>query len=216
MKRCLPDKIVKDRFHVIRKFVEDRKVLDLGVVDSWIAKGLSRSRIENETNLLFKQIAEINQDVLGIDQDKEGIETLREQGYNVQCADVQTMDLGRRFDTIICCEIIEHLENPGRFLVNIKKHLTEEGVLLITTPNPFYVKQRYKIWRYNLPQVHDDHTCWFDPITLGQLLRLSGFESFEACWLQPENQFFKTWPRLLRSYFSHSFLMLSRIANKES
>jgi SAM-dependent methyltransferase len=43
------------------------------------------------------------------------------------------------FDTIIAGEIIEHLEHPAKFLRECKKILKDDGVLLITTPNPYNI-----------------------------------------------------------------------------
>jgi SAM-dependent methyltransferase len=43
---------------------------------------------------------------------------------------------GRRFDTIICGELIEHLENPYQLLRDLKQLLAKDGRLLVSTPNP--------------------------------------------------------------------------------
>jgi SAM-dependent methyltransferase len=185
------------------------EILDLGVVDSRQVKGSTTKRVSNP-QLLFRRISELNPRTLGVDIDYDGIETLRESGYQVECADAETMNLGRKFRVIIAGETIEHLENPGRFLRNMTRHLDENGVLVISTPNPFYAKQRHKIWWHRRPQVHSDHTCWFDPVTLDQLLRRTGWEPFESYWIQPKGNLLKTWVRLFRPYFSHSFMMLAR------
>ena len=39
------------------------------------------------------------------------------------------------YDAIVSCEGIEHLGNPLLFLENIKSHLNNKGVLIISTPN---------------------------------------------------------------------------------
>lgn len=43
------------------------------------------------------------------------------------------------FDTIIAGETIEHLENPPQFLREAKRVLKDDGVLLISTPNPYNI-----------------------------------------------------------------------------
>ena len=114
---------------------------------------------------------------LGVDIDPEGAAVLNKQGYHVIVADVETMDLGKQFDTIVAGEIIEHLENPGLFLRNMHKHLKPGGVIIVSTPNPFYAGSAWKIWRYGRPAVHEEHMGWQDPTTLSQLLK-----QLEACW----------------------------------
>ena len=195
---------------VLKDLVRDGKVLDLGVVDYRERRQDDDQYFETHPTLLFRQITDINPDVVGVDIDEAGINKLLAKNFNVICANVETMTLGRTFDVIVAGEIIEHLENPGMFLRNMLKHIADNGTLAISTPNPFYVKQRHKIWRYNRPQVHEDHTCWFDPVTLTELLKRTGWQVTASYWLQPRSQWLKTWPRLFRDYFSNSFLTLAQ------
>lgn len=50
------------------------------------------------------------------------------------CADI---DLGQKFDVILSFETVEHLNNKARekYYVNIKKHLSEDGFFILSTPN---------------------------------------------------------------------------------
>jgi hypothetical protein len=64
-------------------------------------------------------------------------------------------------------------------LDSAKRHLAPGGVLLITTPNPWY-------WRFVVkatlsPDVHPnaEHVAWFCLATLRQLLARHGFEIAE-------------------------------------
>ncbi|MBK27227.1 MAG: hypothetical protein CMO77_00160 [Verrucomicrobiales bacterium] len=209
MQNGVPTRSIPNRLDVIADLVRDREVLDLGVVDARVARGNAEERFERTGKILFFELAEINPNIVGLDLDSEGVEVLKQRGYNAVCGDVHVVDLDRKFDTIIAGEIIEHLDNPGQFLCNMFRHLKPGGRLVVSTPNPFYAKQRGKIWRHGLPQVHEEHTCWFDPITLNHLLNRSGFTTLESYWINPHGQFIKTWPRKLRGYFSHSFMMIA-------
>ncbi len=203
-------KTVRDRFDLIEPYIRSGDVLDLGCVDARPARQDSPDRIEHKPNMLFKRIVETNPLTLGVDIDAAGVAALCKLGFAVACADVETMDLGRKFDAIVAGELIEHLENPGLFLGNMKRHLEDGGVLILSTPNPFYQGQSWKIWRYGRPQVHEDHTHWHDPITLAHLLARRGFSVVEGAWIQPRRSLFKTFKRLLRPYFSHSFILVAR------
>jgi 2-polyprenyl-3-methyl-5-hydroxy-6-metoxy-1,4-benzoquinol methylase len=201
---------IADRFPIIEKYIRGVSVMDLGCVDSRKARHSAEARFEYKANLLHKRIAEINPQVVGIDIDPEGAAVLNKQGYHVLVENVETMNLGREFDTIVAGEIIEHLENPGLFMRNMHKHLKPGGVLIISTPNPFYAGSAWKIWRYGTPAVHEEHMGWQDPTTLTQLCKRTGFEPFDGYWIQPHRALLKTWKRLFRPYFSHTFMMLAR------
>jgi 2-polyprenyl-3-methyl-5-hydroxy-6-metoxy-1,4-benzoquinol methylase len=208
------ERVIRDRFEIIRDFVSRGDVLDLGCVDARPQRHTAEQRIDYKVNLLHKRIAEINPSVLGIDIDPDGVRILNEQGFRVQVGDVETMDLQRHFDTIVAGEIIEHLENPGLFLRNMRRHLKPTGTLIVSTPNPFYAGSRWKIWRYGRPAVHEDHTNWQDPITLASLLGRTGYRVVDGYWVQPGANPLKTWSRHLRPYFSHGFMTLARPAGE--
>ena len=210
MEKLLFKGVTKDRMDVIAPLVRGKKTLDLGVVDSRREKHDTKDRLASKTNLLFRKICAINPDTLGLDIDEGGVKILAEQGYNVTAGNAIDVDLGEQFDTIIAGEIIEHLDNPGAFLRNMAKHLKPEGTLVITTPNPFYAKQIWKIWRYNRPQVHEEHTCWFDPFTLSVLCKLCGLEAQEVHWVREKSLGLKSWQALFRSYFSENFMLIAK------
>ena len=71
----------------------------------------------------------------GIDVDTEAFATDR---ATLTFANLDYDDLGlgdRKFDLITAIELIEHLENPGRLFYHVARHLADDGLFLITTPN---------------------------------------------------------------------------------
>jgi len=44
------------------------------------------------------------------------------------------IDLGVRFDVIICADVVEHLVNPDPCLAFIRRHLSHEGIAFLSTP----------------------------------------------------------------------------------
>jgi SAM-dependent methyltransferase len=206
-------RIIRDRLEFIRPHILRGSVLDLGCVSSRPAREGTRQRLSRLPDLLFKRICEINPDTTGVDIDAEGIELLRQAGYQAVCADVVTMDLGRQFDAIVAGEIIEHLDNPGLFLRNMRRHLKPTGALIVSTPNPFHGSQVWRIWRHGRPSVHEEHVGWHDPLTLTRLMQRSGLEVCDGCWLRPPKYSpLKNLRQHLRGYFSSNFMLLARPA----
>lgn len=203
------DRVLRDRFEYLAPHVRGRRVLDVGCVDARPARGPSEERAARPTSL-FLRLVELAQEAVGVDLDAAGVEHLCALGHDVLRADAARMDLGRRFETIVAGEVIEHQADPGLFLRNLHRHLEPGGVLALSTPNPFAARQTSRIWRHGRPLVHEEHLGWQDPITLDALLRQTGFEPFDGCWLQPRGSLIKTWKRLLRPYFSSAFLVLAR------
>lgn len=201
--------MLRDRLECLAPHVDGRRVLDVGCVDARPARQASEERAARPTSL-FLRLAELASELVGVDLDAAGVRHLRSLGYCVEHADASTMDLGRRFDTIVAGEVIEHVEDPGRLLRNLRAHLEPQGVLALSTPNPFAARQSGRIWRRGRPLVHEEHVGWQDPSTLGTLLRRTGYEPFDGCWLQPRGSLSTSWRRYLRPYFSSAFLVLAR------
>lgn len=168
-------KLVKNRHEVIEPYVAGKSVLDIGCVDT-----RPDGRRRYKSTGLHDFINERASRLLGIDCDDKGVGCMREDGYDVVSSDAEDMDLGERFDCIMAGEIIEHLSNPAGFLEGVKRHLNKDGVLVITTSNAFGILSFWRILKGNKIKVHGEHTCWYDPKTLTQLLERHGFEVIEG------------------------------------
>ncbi len=83
----------------------------------------------------------------------------------------------REFDTIICGELIEHLEEPYEFLRDVRQLLSENGILIISTPNPlgfpvllleYFMSKKYFF--------EVGHKYYFLPRWLSHMLFETGYE----------------------------------------
>src|SRR5688572_3215860 len=124
------------RLPFIKEICVGRKVLHLGCTNY----PYTTEAIENN-QLLHFELESIASELFGIDFDQQGIDVLERHGStNIFRADLERLHespLDDRFDVIVAGEIIEHLDNPGLFLQGIKRFMTEETVLVVTTVNAY-------------------------------------------------------------------------------
>ena len=152
----------------IGALVIGKKVLDVGCVQH------SAGKARDET-WLHRFIAENASSVLGIDILEKDVQHLASQGYRVICADAIRVELPEKFDVIVAGELIEHLNSPGPFLANMRRHLAPDGVIVITTPNVFYALHTIESCFFS-PQKrwNPEHVAWYCPFTLDNLFRREG------------------------------------------
>jgi 2-polyprenyl-3-methyl-5-hydroxy-6-metoxy-1,4-benzoquinol methylase len=149
-----------------------KKVMHLGCVDS----GLLETRIEAD-DLLPARLKQTSAALWGMDLDAGGIERLRSLGYPnliVGSAEEPPGSVPREaFDVVIAGELIEHVQNVGRFLGASAGLLRPEGQLIITTPNALrFYNPLPPLLGHEL--VHPDHLAWFSPNTLKHAAEMAG------------------------------------------
>jgi SAM-dependent methyltransferase len=127
----------------------------------------------NDPTWLHGQLCKRFPETVGLDLRQDLIDKLSELGFrNLIAANAETFELGRQFDTIVAGDVIEHLSNPGSFLVQARKHLAPGGKLIITTPFPFALGPfMYAVLKYPKTCWNVEHTCWFCLKTFGELCR---------------------------------------------
>jgi 2-polyprenyl-3-methyl-5-hydroxy-6-metoxy-1,4-benzoquinol methylase len=167
--------MIKDKFKIIEKYIEGKDVLDCGCV------GTQESGIHTP-KFLHKKMVEFAKSVVGVDLSADGIEQLRKSGFNVVCGDLEKIDIGKRFDVIVAGDLIEHLSNPGMFLDNMKKHLRQDGVLILHTPNAFGITRFFHMLTKKHVEVNPDHACYYDVLTISQLLKRHGYKDIECLY----------------------------------
>lgn len=107
-----------------RKLPEGAEVLDVGCGNGIISRSLGEKG--------FK--------VRGIDISEKTIEKARSLNTfpNVRFEAVSAEQLvanGQRYHAVICSEVLEHLNDPGRLLKVLYDSLHPDGVLIVTVPN---------------------------------------------------------------------------------
>ena len=100
--------------------------------------------------------------------------------YQGDLENLQAVKLDETFDVIVAGEMIEHLNNPGLFLNGIKRFMTPETDLVITTINAYSgLRFAYYFLRGKggvREAVHPDHVAYYSYSTLNLLLKRHGLE----------------------------------------
>lgn len=147
---------------VIAEYVRGRKTLDVGSLG------------QTDAYRLWDMIDAHASSLTGIDLDDTALAALGGDPTDgappdprILRGDVETHSFGESFEAIVVGDVIEHLSNPGVFLDNCKRHLTHDGVLVVTTPNAK--------WPTVFLRPNPTHVLWHDRHTILHLLDRHGF-----------------------------------------
>lgn len=200
----------KNRIDFIEKFIKWKKVLNLWCVDH------SYDDSKN-TNFFHGDILNNSWECLWLDYEKDEVIKMQNDWFDVDYCDVTSKnDIQNiiskywKFDVIVAWEIIEHLYNPGLFTDNCKDLLNDNGLLIITTPNPFWFNFFLQTMFYWFPKwVNNDHKTWFDPYLLSILL-WNKWSYIDFSWYYDNNYLYNS--KKIRSYiFYYLYRFVSKI-----
>jgi len=160
------------RCDYIVKLCQGKDVLDLGCVRH------KASVVLANPNCLHTRLRACAASVTGVDIVSDEVAAAKAAGWNVKCADVTTpMDLQHGpFDVIVAGDLIEHLDNFAAFFLNCRRYLKAEGVLVLSTPNPFFSGLYHYVALKSDYCVNPEHTCLLGPQCLVQLAGRQGFD----------------------------------------
>ncbi|HEY5912459.1 MAG TPA: methyltransferase domain-containing protein [Verrucomicrobiae bacterium] len=162
--------LLADRVDYLCERARGKRVLDIGVVDH-------RLRAAGGPGWLHGRLCEVAAECEGVDVLPGEIAELQRRGFSVSCFDVAEARLPRTFDVIVCGDVLEHIDEPGPFLTHCGEMLTEEGVLILTLPNPWYLNVIIKaLFGRQVFQENVDHVAWYDPGTLYELADRCGLD----------------------------------------
>jgi len=184
---------------------QGKEVLDIGCIDHSYKTALALGN-----KWLHKRIKDVSTSLVGLDMLEEDARILNEKGYNIVIANAENFELDKKFDVVVAGDLIEHLSNIGNFLDAAQKHLKPEGLLIITTPNPFNVEQFFMILFENHIMVNNQHTVWIDPRVMWETATRHNYKIDNFHWI--ETRFVMP---LYRKYYKTIFNPIGRYLMKK-
>ncbi len=162
-----PEKVL-DSIQAINVFNKDSKILDVGCGDGRL--------LSNLYNLGYKNL-------LGIDP------FLKEESNNYfPLLKKSIFDIEEKFDVIILYHVFEHIDQPERALVQLKKLLNKRGTLIIAIP----IADSYAFEKYRENWVQLDAPRHFYLYSSNEIVRLAnyfGLKLFSKKYNSDEFQF---------------------------
>ena len=160
---------VHNKTELINKlFTGKEDVLDVGF---W-----GQGKKINDANWPHKIIKDKVNHIYGIDLECDFEKIPENDRKNYSIASAENFNLDNKFDAIFAGDLIEHLSNPGLFLDCSKKHLKNDGRLIMTTPNAFNLFVIAGKIMNREPVVNPDHTFYFNIKTINVLLKKNGWK----------------------------------------
>lgn len=124
--------------------------------------------------------------VTGIDRSTEAVtyaqEKYKEDNVTFAEMDAETFAFKDKFDIICCFEAIEHFDHPRQHLSQVARHLAQDGVYVVSTPNCFRTKSGsdnpYHRWEFNRRGLEGLLREFFEDVEVMGEYRLDSFMHF--------------------------------------
>lgn len=177
--------VIIGRQEFVVDYAAGKRVLHLGCVDEGLTEEKHRQGL-----LLHERLQRNTRELWGVDVDAVGLRWMQEHGYaHLYQADIENLAgltelKGQSFDLILLTEVMEHLDNPGRFLQGARFLFGPQTELLITVPNATSLANLRMNWHAR-ELVHPDHNYWFSLHTITALLAKFNYQvTFTAVYSQ--------------------------------
>jgi 2-polyprenyl-3-methyl-5-hydroxy-6-metoxy-1,4-benzoquinol methylase len=168
-----------DRNKIITQYIKNKVVLDIGFLGDGAKFG--------EVSEFHEFLRNFSKEIYGVDIDKEKIEYLKSKGYNAIYDNAvclsNTIQLNKKFDVVVVGETLHYLSNLGDFLDNVKKVLKEEGLLIITLPNPYSARRIVRHIIFGHEKLDNNNNTgslmYFTKVQISRLLNKYNFQIIE-------------------------------------
>jgi len=157
---------------------------------------------------LGKKLVSMGNNVDGVDISKDAVKEAKKVLTNAWCLDIENDVLPKRkYDLVIATEIIEHLFDPEAFMSKIRKHLSPNGKLILSTPNFLHLYNRKnflmgKIISEGSGMFDKGHIRYFSYGLITDLIHIAGFK------IIAENHVYVPNIKILPSVFAYQFVFL--------
>lgn len=183
----------------------------LTVLEKYLNKqsGISMFEVGCATGFFMDLARQKGWQTEGIDISEYAVKKAREKGLLASVAILENYQTDKKFDVVAMQDVIEHVKDPIDLIRRAKSLLTENGLLLITTPDEGSLWARIwgKKWHAFVPP---QHLFYFSTKNLSSLLEQHGFQVMNVAH---HGKWFAV-PYIIRLLYSWTGLKIfSKLAN---
>ena len=175
----------RDKLDWIVPEIEGRTVLYVGSVDE-DSTNFDKHRILNE------KLQAGAASMISVYQFDRQSTLVQQSGIEARTSHPERLELGKQFDVVLAVDNLEHLSNCGLFLDGLARHVTPDGSVLLSTPNPVGLMR--VLWNlvYGTTKTNREHTCWFSKQVLDQLARRHGLCVSNEVFIDEMHVYYRT------------------------
>lgn len=171
--------------HIYRRVVDPQGQDSLAMLARMVNSGTTVLELGVATGYLTQHLKEAKGcRVDGVEIDARMAREARRFCRHLLVGDLEQLDLlkhfgDRRYDFIVCADVLEHLKNPERVLAQLTQLLAHEGRLLISIPNIAYAGVQMALLHGDFPYrfeglLDETHLRFFTRRTFSALLERIG------------------------------------------
>ena len=177
-----PEEIYRMRY----AYQKDR----MGLLKDFFDKKKSFMEIGCSAGQFVSQVRDEFGDVEGIELSRKCAEYVRNRWnkpvYSEEISQIEWKD--KKFDYIGFFQVLEHIQDPEQFLIEVHRRLEKEGKVFIEVPSlDDPLRKLWKVPEYEQFYYHEAHLSYFSEKSIGRLLKKCGYEVEKVYHIQVYN-----------------------------
>jgi len=177
----------KGKFRILHKILPIRLKYILNNINKKSIKSLEILDLGCGGGLTCEPLARLGANVTGVDFVKKNIEVARIHAdksnlkINYINGDIDKINLKKKYDVILILEVLEHLDNYEKLIIDIKKNLKPNGILILSTINQTILAKIFGIYMAEnilnwVPKNTHDYNKLIKPDDLKKILLKNNFK----------------------------------------
>jgi SAM-dependent methyltransferase len=122
--------------YLLPALTTDKSIALIGIGDAYRYQELSEKEMMQEWDAY--RVSKNAKTYAVYDINDNFVKICRKFLINAHTRDIAQNKLPQQYDYIFAGDVIEHVENPTKFMINIRDSLAYHGIMILTTPNALY------------------------------------------------------------------------------